>query len=94
MKATEEKYFNCFTPEFATVKLQYIREISFYNFFREKFNSKAMSSFKIISLARNVSRFAVFQPRNVNLLRHYATKIDPPKKKSSTLKMLLIGVKH
>lgn len=52
-----------------------------------------MSALKISSLARNVTRLAVFQPRNANLIRQYATKIGEPKKKTSTLKLLLIGVR-
>lgn len=52
-----------------------------------------MSAFKITSLTRNVIRLAVFQPRNATLIRQYATKIGEPKKKSSTLKLLIIGVR-
>ena len=50
-----------------------------------------MSALKITLLARNVTRLAVFQPRNVSLIRQYATKNNEPKK-TSTLKLLLIGV--
>lgn len=50
-----------------------------------------MSALKMTALARNVTRYAVFQPRNLNLIRQYATKIDQPKK-TSALKLLLIGV--
>lgn len=41
-------------------------------------------------LIRNVVRYNTLQPRNVNLLRQYATKIEP--KKKSSMKLLIIGV--
>lgn len=40
---------------------------------------------------RNIARYNLLQPRNLNAVRQYATKIDPVKK-SSSMKLLLIGV--
>lgn len=51
-----------------------------------------MSALKITALARNVARLTIFQSRSSILIRQYATKIGEPPKKSSTLKLLLIGV--
>lgn len=44
-------------------------------------------------LTRNVVRSGPLHMKNLNLLRQYATKIAEPKKKSSTMKLLLFGVR-
>jgi hypothetical protein len=50
-----------------------------------------MSALKLTSVMRNLARYTLLQPRNINYIHQYATKIDPPKK-SSHFKLLLIGV--
>lgn len=67
----------------------FTERLKFY-YFHLKANQDTMSAYKITTMARNVARLSVFQPRNLNLIRQFATKIEP--KKTSSLKLLLIGV--
>jgi len=53
-----------------------------------------MFSTALVLRTRNIVRLSALQlpSRNAQLFRQFATKITEPKKKTSTLKLLLIGV--
>lgn len=51
-----------------------------------------MSALKLTGFARNATRLCNFQRNNFTTIRQLATKIGEPTKKSSNLKLMLIGV--
>lgn len=54
----------------------------------------SMLTTAVVQRARNLARLGTLRvpARNGQLIRQYATKITEPKKKTSTLKLLVIGV--